>query len=136
MQPAQVKLGPVMNRAQRRKLEKQGAKAPKDPTINIRLSDLGKSIMTPEMEAAMLHEINQQCLTADEKLSLDVDSMVLWTLHAHLGFGPKRLHDFFLAASAEHKRMREFYEMDDCYPERAKLKELGADLEEWYKEIK
>ncbi|MFR0911812.1 MAG: hypothetical protein ACLSF6_03340 [Evtepia gabavorous] len=29
-------------------------------------------------------------------LALDVDCMVLWTLHQHLGFGVKRLHDFYL----------------------------------------
>ncbi len=34
---------------------------PKDPSINIKLSDLGRDIMTPTMESAMMHEINQQC---------------------------------------------------------------------------
>ena len=37
--------------------------------------------------------------------------------------------------AAEHRRMREFYEMDDLYPERLKLKELGADVEQWQKEV-
>ena len=55
--------------------------------------------------------------------------------HLHLGFGVKRLHDFYLAMAAEHRRMREFYEMDDLYPERLKLKELGADVEQWQKEV-
>lgn len=82
----------------------------KDPTLNIKLSALGKSIMTPEMRAAMMHEINQQCLEKDDLLALDVDCMVLWTLHRHLGFGVKRLHDFYLAMAAEHRRMRDFYE--------------------------
>jgi len=108
---------------------------PKDPTLNIKLSALGKSIMTPEMQMAMMHEINQQCLEKDDLLALDVDCMVLWTLHRHLGFGVKRLHDFYLAMAAEHRRMREFYEMDDLYPERLKLKELGADVEQWQKEV-
>lgn len=95
----------------------------------------GKSIMTPEMQMAMMHEINQQCLEKDDLLALDVDCMVLWTLHRHLGFGVKRLHDFYLAMAAEHRRMRDFYEMDDLYPERLKLKELGADVEQWQKEV-
>lgn len=59
----------------------------------------------------------------------------LWTLHRHLDFGVKRLHDFYLAMAAEHRRMRDFYEMDDLYPERLKLKELGADVEQWQKEV-
>ena len=124
-----------MNRKERRNLQRQGVQVPKDPTLNIKLSALGKSIMTPEMQMAMMHEINQQCLEKDDLLALDVDCMVLWTLHRHLDFGVKRLHDFYLAMAAEHRRMRDFYEMDDLYPERLKLKELGADVEQWQKEV-
>lgn len=124
-----------MNRRERRNLQRQGVQVPKDPTLSIKLSALGKAVMTPEMETAMLHEINQQCLEADDRLSLDVDAVVLWTLHQHMGFGAKRLHRFYLAMAAEHRRMRDFYQMDDTYPERYKLKELGADLEEWQKEV-
>ena len=124
-----------MNRRERRNLQRQGVQVPKDPTLSIKLSALGKAVMTPEMETAMLHEINQQCLEADDRLSLDVDAVVLWTLHQHLGFGVKRLHRFYLAMVAEHRRMRDYYQMDDTYPERYKLKELGADLEEWQKEV-
>lgn len=124
-----------MNRSERRKLQKQGVRVPKDPALSIKLSALGKAVMTPEMDAAMLHEINQQCIEADERLSLDIDAAVLWTLHRHLGFGVKRLHRFYLAMAAEHRRMREYYQMDDTYPERYKLKELGADIEAWQKEV-
>ena len=124
-----------MNRRERRNLQRQGVQVPKDPTLSIKLSALGKAVMTPEMETAMLHEINQQCLEADDRLSLDVYAVVLWTLHQHLGFGVKRLHRFYLAMAAEHRRMRDYYQMDDTYPERYKLKELGADLEEWQKEV-
>lgn len=124
-----------MNRRERRNLQRQGVQVPKDPTLSIKLSALGKAVMTPEMETAMLHEINQQCLEADDRLSLDVDTVVLWTLHRHLGFGVKRLHRFYRAMAAEHRRMRDYYQMDDTYPERYKLKELGADLEEWQKEV-
>ena len=31
--------------------------------------------------------------------------------------------------------MREFYEMDDPYPERYKLKRKGIDIEAWYNEL-
>ena len=124
-----------MNRAQRRKAAKAGLPVQKDPTLNIKLSELGKGIMTPNMRMAMDHEINHQCLEADERLALDIDTMVLWTLHRHLGFGVKRLRDFYVAMAAEHRRMREYYQMDDMYPERSKLKELGVDLEAWQKEV-
>lgn len=124
-----------MNRAERRKLERQGVQVPKDPAINIKLSELGKGMMTPAMQAAMEHEINQQCLEADERLALDVDTMVLWSLHQYLGWGRKRLHDFYVFMAAEHQRMRQYYELDDLYPERRKLKEKGVDVEAWQKEI-
>jgi len=122
-----------MNRTERRKLQRQGVRVPKDPIINVKMSDLGR--MTPTQESAMRHEINQQCLDADARLTADVDAMVLWTLHQHCGFGLKRLHEFYVAMAKEHKRMRDFYEMDDLYPERYKLKELGVDVEAWEKEI-
>lgn len=114
-----------MNRRERRKLQKQGVQVPKDPSINIKLSDLGRGIMTPAMESAMMHEINQQCLEADARFSLDLDTMVLWTLYQCYGWREKRLHDFYLAMAREHRRMREYYQMDDLYPERYKLKEKG-----------
>lgn len=110
-----------MNRRERRKLQKQGVQVPKDPSINIKLSDLGRGIMTPAMESAMMHEINQQCLEADARFSLDLDTMVLWTLYQCYGWREKRLHDFYLAMAREHRRMREYYQMDDLYPERYKL---------------
>ena len=78
-----------MNRRERRKLQKQGVQVPKDPSINIKLSDLGRGIMTPAMESAMMHEINQQCLEADARFSLDLDTMVLWTLYQCYGWREK-----------------------------------------------
>ena len=126
---------PAMNRRERRKLQKQGVQVPKDPSINIKLSDLGRGIMTPAMESAMMHEINQQCLEADARFSLDLDTMVLWTLFQHYGWREKRLHDFYLAMAREHRRMREYYQMDDLYPERYKLKEKGIDVEKWQEEV-
>lgn len=117
-----------MNRRERRKLQKQGVQVPKDPSINIKLSDLGRGIMTPAMESAMMHEINQQCLEADARFSLDLDTMVLWTLYQCYGWREKRLHDFYLAMAREHRRMREYYQMDDLYPERYKLKEKALTL--------
>lgn len=104
-----------MNRRERRKLQKQGVQVPKDPSINIKLSDLGRGIMTPAMESAMMHEINQQCLEADARFSLDLDTMVLWTLYQCYGWREKRLHDL--------------------YPERYKLKEKGIDVEKWQEEV-
>lgn len=86
---------------------------------------------------AMNDEINRQILERDEAFSLDFDSTVLWTLHICFGFGKKRLRRFWDTFLAEHNRLREYYQMD---PEdngwlcRRKLKDIGVDVEEWYRE--
>ena len=80
--------------------------------------------------AAAIHEIDQQILERDKAFSLDIDSMVLWALHIHCGWGKKRLEDFYRVMVSEHLRMREYYEIDDTFPERYKLKErCGVDVE-------
>lgn len=122
-----------MNRAERRKAAKAGIQVKKEPTVNVKLSDLGK-MMTPTQRTAMMHEIHQQCLEADAILSMDVDTVVLWTLFQRYGWGKKRLHDFYIAMYVEHQRMRNYYQIDDLFPERLKLREKGIDLEEWQKE--
>ena len=104
--------------------------------MNLKVSDFDRMISTAEKSAkerataAAIREIDRQILERDEAYSLDVDAMVLWTLHTHLGFGKERLVRFYHEMVKEHIRMREYYEMDDTYPERRKLQELcGVDVE-------
>ena len=95
--------------------------------------------MTKAQQKAMNDEINRQILENDTAFSMDNDANVLWTLHVCFGFGKKRLRRFWEACFAEHRRLREFYEMgpeDDGWLYRRKLKEIGVDIEEWYKETK
>lgn len=40
-----------------------------------------------------------------------------------------------MAKNKKHRRMREYYQMDDLYPERYKLKEKGIDVEKWQEEV-
>lgn len=75
------------------------------------------------------------CSPQEARFSLDLDTMVLWTLYQCYGWREKRLHDFYLAMAREHRRMREYYQMDDLYPERYKLKEKGIDVEKWQEEV-
>ena len=35
----------------------------------------------------------------------------------------------------EHLKMRDRYEVDELYPERQKLKDIGVDVEAWYNEL-
>lgn len=119
-----------MNRAERRRQQKAGIKVQKEPTLNLKVSDFDHMVSSAEKlakeraTAAAIHEINRQILEHDEAYSLDIDAMVLWTLHVYLGFGKKRLERFYRNMIKEHVHMRELYKMDDTYPERSKLKEL------------
>lgn len=124
-----------MNRAGRRKLKKQGKEVQKEPVLLMKPSEIGKAATQGVGREAMMHEINKQILAKDKEYQLDIDTMVLWTLHQCYGWGSARLKKFYVAMMKEHLRMREFYELDDLYPERHKLKEKGVDIEAWYEEL-
>lgn len=128
-----------MNRAERRKKQKSGVKVPREPTLNLKASAFDTMIADAKQcaTAAAIKEIDRQILERDEAFSLDMDAMVLWTLHVYCGFGKKRLERFYRNMIQEHIHMRELYEMDDTYPERYKLKTLcGVDVEELNNEFK
>lgn len=120
-----------MNRAERRRMKKAG----KEPVLMMKPSEIGKAATQGVGKKAMMHEIHQQVLEMDRQYQLDVDTMILWTLHQCYGWGAARLKKFYVAMMKEHLRMREFYELDDLYPERHKLKEKGVDIEAWYDEL-
>lgn len=133
----------TMNRAERRRQQRAGIKVQKEPTLNLKISDFDHMVSTAQKAAkerataAALHEIDRQILERDEAFSLDIDAMVLWILHVCCGFGKQRLERFYRDMMKEHIRMRKFYEMDDTYPERYKLKELcGVDVEALNNEFK
>ena len=124
-----------MNRAGRRKAKKEGKKVKSEPVLLMKPSKIGKAATQGVGREAMMHEINQQILQSDKEYQLDLDTMVLWSLKQFAGWGPKKLKAFYYFMFKEHLRMREFYELDDLYPERHKLKEKGVDIEEWYSEL-
>lgn len=124
-----------MNRAGRRKAKKEGKKVKSEPVLLMKPSEIGKAATQGVGREAMMHEINQQILQSDKEYQLDLDTMVLWSLKQFAGWGPKKLKAFYYFMFKEHLRMREFYELDDLYPERHKLKEKGVDIEEWYKDL-
>lgn len=124
-----------MNRKERRKQKMYGGRKNPEPTLMMKPSDLANATMGPFGKQAMMHEINQQILLMDQKYQLDIDSMMLWALRRFASWGPKKLEEFYRFMFEEHLRMREFYEMDELYPEKYKLRELGVDLEKLYKEL-
>lgn len=94
--------------------------------------------LTAAEKRAMNLEISRQILELDEQSTVDFDAMVLYTLMAYYGWKKKRLRKFWNAFVAEHKALREFYQMegvgDNGWLAHHKLKEIGVDVRQWYKE--
>lgn len=64
-------------------------------------------------EQKVLNEaINQQILENDLQFQMDNDSAILEMLHVHFGFGKKRLKKAWKLFYAEHKKLRDHYEMN------------------------
>ena len=93
---------------------------------------------TAQERKAMNIEINRQILEKDEQYKKDIDAMVLYTLLSHYGWKKKRLRRFWNAFIEEHKALREHYLMDapgdGAWLAHRKLKEIGVDIHQWYKE--
>ena len=94
--------------------------------------------LTAAEKKAMDIEINRQLVERDKQYAADIDAMVLYTLMAHYGWKKKRLKRFWKAFIAEHKALREFYQIDEPgdneWLAHRMLKEIGVDIDEWYKE--
>lgn len=83
---------------------------------------------------AMDIEINRQIIEADREYQLDLNTLVLYTLYAHFGFGKKRLREFFLSMKQEHDDLINHYELEEeefPWIARKKLLDAGVDVEKW-----
>ena len=94
--------------------------------------------LTAQERKAMNIEINRQIAEKDEQYKEDIDAMVLYTLLAHYGWKKKRLRRFWDAFIKEHNALRDTYLMDEpgdsAWLAHRKLKEIGVDIHQWYKE--
>lgn len=94
--------------------------------------------LTAAERKAMQLEINRQIAEKDEKYQEDIDAMVLYVLLSRYGWKRKRLRKFWKAFIEEHKALRDYYHMDDpgdnVWLAHRKLKEIGVDIHQWYKE--
>lgn len=95
--------------------------------------------LTAKERKAMNIEINRQIAEADRQYRNNVDAMILYALHVHLGFGKKRLRRFYEAFAVEHQRLLDYYEMpeeDNAWLADQKLKEIGVDVAAWNSEVR
>lgn len=92
--------------------------------------------MTPPMEKAMQGEIRRQIRLADEKYNRGFCAMVLWACHEVFGVGPIRLKRLFDQYNLLHEELMRRYELgteDQPWLAENQLREIGVDLDEWYK---
>jgi len=92
--------------------------------------------LTTDEKKAMDIEIKKQLAEYDKKHSTELDAAILWQLHEHFGFGPKRLKRFYDAFIPQLDDLVERYSLADeeqIWLCTHKLKEYGIDLEEWSK---
>lgn len=94
--------------------------------------------LTAAERKAMNIEINRQIAEADRKYRNNIDVMILYALHVHLGFGKKRLRRFYEAFNKVHKMLLDYYELsedDGAWIADVKLKEIGVDVAAWNLEV-
>lgn len=93
--------------------------------------------LTSEERRALDEEIRHRLAEWNRKDAMEIDAIILWQLHTKLGFGKKRLKEFFDSFRPEARALLDRYEMseeDQIWLRTRELKSIGVDLEEWYKE--
>ena len=94
--------------------------------------------LTAAERKAMNIEITRQIIERDKKYQADIDALILYVLMSHYGWKKTRLKRFWKAFVAEHKKLREFFEMDQQgdseWLAHRMLREIGVDIHQWYKE--
>ena len=94
--------------------------------------------LTAAERKAMDIEIKREIVEKDKQYAEDIDAMVLYVLMAHYGWKKKRLRKFWQAFLFEHKALMEWYQLDEPgdneWLAHRKLKEIGVDIHQWYKE--
>jgi len=90
--------------------------------------------LTASEQKAMKMEIQRQLVDYTQKHQLEIDAVVLWVLHAQLGWGKKRLRQFYDRFGSELDALLKRYEMeedDKIWLCTEMLKRLGIDIEAW-----
>lgn len=93
--------------------------------------------LTASERKAMNMEIQRQLAEYTEKHRLEVDALILWVLHAQLGWGEKRLRRFYDGVDGEIRALVKRYEMDeddDVWLCTKMLERLGIDIRAWDRE--
>lgn len=101
----------------------------------------GKTIFganfTPAEQKAINIELDRQMAEHMRKHAIEVEAILLKRVRDKLGFGEKRLREFFDGCDDDITRLIERYELpeeDTAWLCTRQLKEEGFDIEQWYRE--
>lgn len=72
-----------MNRTERRRLQKQQKKAQSERTYVLKESELENLLMTPVVQDILERKVAERVLEIDASYTLDLDTMVIWTLYQY-----------------------------------------------------
>ena len=89
-------------------------------------------------QAALDAEIRKQVRANSRLYEIETDCSILWMLHTEFGFGPKRLRKAWALFYEQAGLLAQHYEMptsDGAWICQQRLKDIGCDVEEWYKEM-
>lgn len=93
------------------------------------------NVIPRKVRKAIEEEVKRQTGENVRKLSLNIQALVLWAVHKHLGFGKKRLLRFQKAFLPSIRDLQEYYEAEDANETEFiclhRLKhEVGIDVEQ------
>ena len=88
-------------------------------------------------QAALEKECLRQEAEYTRKYEVEIEALVLRQLHHRLGFGEKRLKEFYDTFASDLEEMVKHYELgesDQAWLATKQLKDKGFDIEKWHKE--
>lgn len=107
----------------------------------MRIKKSGKTIYGAEFTAAEQKaidmEVARQLAEHTRKHNVELEAILLKRLRDKLGYGEKRLREFFDTCDDDIARMIQYYELgdtDQAWLCTRQLKEEGFDVEQWYNE--
>ena len=101
----------------------------------------GKNIFGVTLNEKEQAALEKECLRQEaeytRKYEVEIEALVLYQLHNRLGFGEKRLKEFYDNFNADLDALINYYELGDAdkaWLTTKKLKDKGFDIEQWHKE--
>lgn len=102
---------------------------------------VGKDIFGTTLNKKEQEALTKECLRQQaeftRKYEVEIESLVLYQLHNRLGFGEKRLKEFYDSFDTDLEALINHYELgeaDTAWLTTKKLKDRGFDIEKWHKE--